>query len=159
MVADVLPFAAVILTGLYQTRDGWQVSLDLAISTDATNESKEHRMEMIRQKIVEGDYAKVLQKIRALLKNNKDVRSKLCAAVNSDIGRLRLLTAQLRGPSNTAYLERQLGLGGLYSPDIRTVLGDFSWEELQARARAIVGRLRVDIGRSQPEFLKATAGL
>jgi len=155
-------YDAVVLTGVFRIpREGWEVPMDITVSCGDKKESKEHRLSKIQQKVAEGDYAKVLQKVRSLLKNDKDLRSVLCDAVNREVGKLRFLVMQLqlKGGADAAYMERQLGLAGLEDPRVRTAWSDFAWAEMQQRARNVLGSLRPRIGSVVPGFLAATEGV
>lgn len=87
-------FAAFILTGAYRFTSGFLIPVDLALACGGEKrEPQQQRRDKIMTKLEEGDFAKVLQKIRALFKKG-GVRDSLVKEVNEHIGALRFVTKQ-----------------------------------------------------------------
>ena len=127
----------------------WLLPIDIALSTDVTSEPTASRVQKIVAKLKEGDYAKVLQKLRALLKPYKDLRDKLARRVNEQIGRIRFLVKQLHmlvemrlaasiGEVACAnYVRNTLGLNW-FAPRMLDPLLAAEELELQRRAKVIL---------------------
>lgn len=152
----ILPYSTIVLTGVYQTRNGFRVPLDAVISSGDSNESADHRLEKIRQKCLEGNFAKVLQKVRAMLKNHKAIRGWLCDLVNSEIGKLRFITAQLKQTEDSRYYSSTLRVSGLIDVEVVEAWAKFTDDEVQARALPIIRELRGKVGSFLPGFYEAT---
>ena len=60
--------------------------MDIALSRGLRQESISHRLDKIIQKIEERKYAKVLQKVRQVVKKAKVTRAALVERVNADVG-------------------------------------------------------------------------
>jgi hypothetical protein len=87
--------AAFILTGIYHFSCGFFIPMDLAlICGGQSSEPAQQRCEKIMSKVQEGDFAKVLQKIRALFKKG-EARDSLVRSINNHIGKLRFIVKQL----------------------------------------------------------------
>lgn len=106
---------AVVVCGIYRNRDGWLLPMDVAASVGVDRETLNDRIAKIAEKAAQGNFAKVLQKIRGMVR--QPLKSQIASAVNNDIGPLRFLTTQLSllrdHPSLVnvgSYLDTQLGL-------------------------------------------------
>jgi len=139
---DNLKITALVLVGFYTSPDGWHLPMDLAISCDQSNESADHRIMKIHQKLEERDYAKVLQKVRVLLKKRLDLRDWLVSRINANIGKLRFVCKQLGGPASAEYLAKMLGLAGLEDSAVRELWLQQAHGELQTCALVILLELR-----------------
>jgi hypothetical protein len=88
-------YSAFILVGVHRFSSGILVPVDLALSCDGQkSEPAQQRCEKILTKLQEGDFAKVLQKVRALFKKGY-ARDRLVDSVNSHVGALRFVVKQL----------------------------------------------------------------
>jgi hypothetical protein len=71
---------AVVASGIYHsTSCNMLVPMDIALNHGDRRESDNHRMDKIIKKIGEGNFAKVLQKVRAVLRPRRQLRSELVA--------------------------------------------------------------------------------
>lgn len=87
--------AAFIVTGIYRFSNGFLIPMDLAlICGGQSSEPPQQRCEKIMSKVQQGDFAKVLQKVRALFRKG-EARDRLVDSINSDIGKLRFVVKQL----------------------------------------------------------------
>merc|ERR1711957_950450 len=84
------------LTGIYplQSAPGWRVLLDLTLSTSEEHMPKDVRIDKILLNMGGGDFAKVCQRVRAILPKTK--KREFAAAVNTEVGQLRFVVKQLK---------------------------------------------------------------
>merc|ERR1712190_649837 len=99
----------------YRNKDGWLLPMDIAASVGGDRETLNDRIAKIAEKAAQGDFAKVLQKIRAMVR--QPLKSQIASGVNNNIGPLRFLTTQLSllrdhpGLVNVgSYVNKKLGL-------------------------------------------------
>lgn len=154
-----------ILSGYSAFSNGFILPVDVALTSGGeTRESRSDRKQNIISKLKCGDFAKVLQKIRALYKKGS-IRDKLVTAINSDIGKLRFLVKQLlmiqflftNFPSHSEeiskYLSHTLGMPSdtISSRNLEQVI--FACElELQSRALFII---KMNISHIAPKLQQA----
>ena len=69
--------------------------MDIALNCGERRETVTHRMDKIAKKLQEGDYAKVLQKVRQVVKKHKGTRAVLVKRVNADVGWWRCAATQM----------------------------------------------------------------
>ena len=88
-------YVAFVVTGVYRFAAGFLIPVDIALTCGGEkSEPQAHRCAKIMNKLEEGDFAKVLQKIRALFKKGA-ARDSLVGGVNRHVGRLRFIVKQL----------------------------------------------------------------
>jgi hypothetical protein len=69
---------AIVATGVYYSAGcGILLSMDITLTCEKGRETDTHRVDKIIKKVEEGNYAKVLQKVRAVLKKRKEFRAEL----------------------------------------------------------------------------------
>jgi hypothetical protein len=83
----------VVITGRYLLASGWQVSMDFTLQRGESRMSKERRLARIWDNIQEGNYAKVVSRIRALLPPSK--KASFANGWNRVGGALRFVVKQL----------------------------------------------------------------
>ena len=117
---------AVVVSGIYQNKSGWLLPMDIAASVGGGRETPDDRIAKIAEKVAHGNFAKVLQKIRGMVR--QPLKGQIASRVNNNIGSLRLLTTQLNllhdnpGLVNVgSYLNKKLGL-----PKDLNVAGSFA---------------------------------
>ena len=144
---------AVVVTGLVAC-GSFLIPFDIALSDEGVDhESNEQRMDKIQKKLREGNYAKVLQKVRSMVKH-KGFKRVLADRVNSECGSVRFLAAQLKmictsdlpAIDGTAYAHNVLGIDGDALPHLGP-LALCAEDETQRRALSILTEMRSEIAR------------
>lgn len=86
---------AIVASGIYHSLGcNLLLPMDIALSC-GSRESVSHRMDKIIKKVHDGDYAKALQKARAVLGKQKGARSRLVKRVNREVGWWRSAASQM----------------------------------------------------------------
>lgn len=95
MVGSIVDEGAdlVVITGRYTLRNGWSVPMDFTLQRGKSKMSKAMRVQRICQNVEEGNYAKVVQRVRALLEPEE--KRDFAAEWNREGGALRFLAKQL----------------------------------------------------------------
>jgi len=84
---------AVVVSGIYHTRDGFLVRMNIAVSAGKGRVDADDRIEKIVRKVDGGDYATALQEMCSMVKG--PLKSQISASINQQIGPLRFLVKQL----------------------------------------------------------------
>ena len=147
------------------------VPMDITLSCGTRRESISHRLDKIVKKVREGNYAKVLQKVRQVVKRDKPTRAALVERVNADVGWWRCAATQmevLQRSFNT--VPRQVWLraagvmpGGPHDLGTLAQLQIFFDVEAQRAARQVLvdlgGRIALSFGDQRSRFQEAIRGL
>lgn len=143
---------AVVLCGIWRSKDGWLFPIDITASVGEDRETPDQRITKIQEKVGQGDYAKVLQKIRAMVR--QPLKSSIASSVNDQIGPLRFLAKQLRmlrdHPEITnvkTYLGTKLGLRENLNPAVACLAVE---NEMQQRAQQELRRFKQPVAETLP---------
>jgi len=152
-------FPELICSLVCECEGGWLLPFDLAlidvpgIKASKFRQNDPSRMDEIAKKVEEGDFAKVLQKIRTLLwGRGRLVKEELVRRIDdADIGKLRFLVTQLdmlgdagSAVDTVAYVREVLGIDVKDAPALRA-LHQGAFDEMQSRARRILVTMRPKI--------------
>ncbi|CAE8643599.1 unnamed protein product [Polarella glacialis] len=83
----------VVITGRYTLQSGWCVPIDFTLQHGESKISKDMRVARIRENVAEGNYAKAVQRVRAILP--KGAKGQFADSWNEVGGALRFLVKQL----------------------------------------------------------------
>jgi len=140
------PYEAVILSGVYKTKDEFLVNIDVSTScAEEQKEPMESRIIKLKKYKEQGDYAKIIQRSRALLGmdgGNKKLRNEMMQVTEEHTSKLRFLSKQFLMLNNFDVKFRQNYCKNTLGVDYTESFVKDVEEELQLKSIAIVYRYK-----------------
>ena len=163
---------ALVASGVYYSAESnILMPMDIALNCGERRETVTHRMDKIAKKLQEGDYAKVLQKVRQVVKKHKGTRAVLVKRVNADVGWWRCAATQMEVLQRSfhtvprhVWLQAADAMPGVpHDVDVLAELQEACDLEAQRAARQVLvdlgGRIALSFGDQRSRFQEAIRGL